>query len=81
MNTYASTKRRRLVNRSVKLTARERETLERIRARLAEQGLRVSDEKFITALLKAASNLPGDDLMRLIAEGLQSAPADRDQKD
>lgn len=68
------------MNPSVKLTAREREALDRIRARLEEQGLRVSNERFITALLRAASQLPEEELLRLISEGLQSTRADQDPK-
>jgi hypothetical protein len=65
----------------VKLTSRERETLDRIRERLADQGFRISDEKFIVALLKAASQLPEEELVRLISEGLQSTQPKRDPKD
>jgi hypothetical protein len=68
------------MDRRVTLTANERDVLARIKARLAERGLKVSEEKFITALLKAASQLAEEDLIRLISEGLQGDQKDEDRE-
>ena len=54
----------------LKLSDEERQAIDRMRIRLLEQGLRVSDEKFVLAILKAATKLPEGELMALIREGL-----------
>jgi hypothetical protein len=69
-----------LLRSNLKLSVHERERLDQIRARLSEQGVNVSDEKFITALLRAASQLPEEELLRLISEGLQGVKTDQAPK-
>lgn len=64
----------------VKLTEQERELLSRIRDRLREQGVRVSDEKFILALLKAASQLPEEKLVELIRDSLSELGGESNPK-
>lgn len=55
-----------------KLTAEERRALDRIRERLTERGMTVSDQGFILALLRAAAQMPEDELLRTVREGLGS---------
>lgn len=63
-----------------KLTAKQRQALDNLKERLAEQGLRVSDDRIIVALLKAAASLPEGDLIKLIREGLSVSQPQDDPK-
>ena len=59
----------------MKLTEEERKALDRILDRLRAEGLRLSDEKLVMALVKAAAQLPEEDLLRLLKESLSEADA------
>lgn len=61
----------------IRLTDQERQGLDRIKEKLAAQGIRLDDAKFILALLRAAAQLPEEDLVKLIKETLESGSADR----
>jgi len=58
------------VDASLRLTRKERVALDRILHRLKEGGLQMSDEGFVLALLRAATQLPESALVKLIREGL-----------
>ncbi len=62
----------------VRLTAEEQEVLERIRERLLEEGFRITNERLILALLKAVAQLPEDQLLQRIKEGLEGVDRSRD---
>ena len=66
------------MNPNVKLSKQEQASLDRIRERLQEEGLRVSDERLILALLKAAVQLPGDALLALLKDGLSKVTPEHD---
>jgi hypothetical protein len=68
------------VDSKLKLSAKERKALDNIKERLTEQGLRVSDDRLILALLKAAASLPEGELFKLIQEGLTVSQPQDDPK-
>lgn len=59
---------------STKLSRQEREALDELRKRLEKEGgLRISNEKFLMALLQAAAQLPEEDLLRLLKQGIEDS--------
>jgi hypothetical protein len=64
----------------LRLSLQERESLDQIRALLATQGMKVSDEKVLLVVLQAAAKLPESELVRLIRESMSSADQDRQER-
>ena len=62
----------------VRLTAEEQEVLERIRKRLLQEGFRITNERLLLALIKAIAQLPEDQLVSRIKEGLEGMDPGRD---
>jgi hypothetical protein len=62
----------------VKLTDEEHQAIDRMRARLLGQGIRISEERIVVALLKAAAKLPEGDFAALIQEGLGTTKPEDD---
>jgi hypothetical protein len=60
------------VDPSLKLTESERLALDRIRERLRDEGLKLTDEGLLIAVLQAAIQLPRADLLQLIRNGLEA---------
>ncbi len=56
-----------------RLSPAEADALARIRERLGLEGLRLSDDRFLVALLRAAADLPAPDLLKLVEEGLRGS--------
>lgn len=61
----------------MKLSTQERETLDRVLESLRKQGIKVSDEKVLAALLKAAVQLPEERLLQLLKASLEDEAAKR----
>jgi hypothetical protein len=80
IHTHVSLLRGACMASDVKLTTKERAMLDRIRERLGKDGLRLSSERLMVALLKAAANLNEDDLTRLMREGLREDTTQNDTK-
>jgi hypothetical protein len=65
----------------LKLSEPQLQALNRICDRLREQGLCIGNRELVLALLKAAAQLPEDELVNLIKDGIDIAEADDDRRD
>lgn len=62
----------------IRLKECDRKTMDRIKEELERQGLHISDEKFVAVMLNVAAQLPEEELIRLVKEGLNMDREDRE---
>lgn len=65
---------------SVKLSPKERRALNRMLRRLKAQGVELSDDRFVLAVLTAATHLRDEDLLHLIRTGQRGKRRTREQR-
>lgn len=66
------------MNPQIRLTPEELEALARIRERFTQEGLRMTDEKFVLIMLRAAAQLPEEELVRLLKQEMQGVRPEDD---